>query len=276
MRTSRATIVLSAIDGQPPKPSSAATAPSCAWPPRDSVGSSQCSAIGRPSGRAYCRARRSSPALHTGRPSSVNPAAPRSARSPSSASCSPCWPTRHAGQEADAHDGLLARPLERGLEHRRRCRSPGRCWASRGRRSSRRRPPRGCPSPGPPSTPGRAPAGARAGRRRPAARPARRRRPPPPRAAPRRRRRWRRCGRRAPAGRGARRAPRRGRRRRAPRITRSAAGRRALRERAGHQATPAAAVAARRDGARSVVGPRDQVVEHGHAHHQPGLHLRAR
>ncbi len=41
----------------------------------------------------YSSARRISPAVATGRPSSVNAAAPASASSPISVSCPPCWPT---------------------------------------------------------------------------------------------------------------------------------------------------------------------------------------
>ena len=86
---SRATISVSAMPGQAPRPSFAEMAPSCMWPPLVRVGSSSCSAIGRFSGRAYCRARRISRALAIGEPSSVKPAAPRAARSRISVSDSP-------------------------------------------------------------------------------------------------------------------------------------------------------------------------------------------
>ena len=60
--SSRATPRLSPSDGQPPRPSSAETAPMCMWPPRVSVGSSQCSASRRPVIALYSSARRIRPA----------------------------------------------------------------------------------------------------------------------------------------------------------------------------------------------------------------------
>ena len=56
------------------------------------LGSSQCTATVRAATAAYCSARRITPADATGRPSSVNPAAPRSASSPISVSSPPSWP----------------------------------------------------------------------------------------------------------------------------------------------------------------------------------------
>ena len=74
------------------KPSSAETTPSCMWPPRVSVGSSQWTATRRPATGLYCSARRIRPGETTGRPSSVNPAAPASASSPISVSSAPACP----------------------------------------------------------------------------------------------------------------------------------------------------------------------------------------
>ena len=73
-------------------PSSADTAPSCIAPPADSVGSSSWRAIGSPASRWYWSAWRNTPALVTGRPSSVKPTAPAAARSAISVSPSPFWP----------------------------------------------------------------------------------------------------------------------------------------------------------------------------------------
>ncbi len=50
---SRAIIVDSEIEGTPPIPSAAETAPSCIEPPAESSGSSSCSAIGRSTRRWY-------------------------------------------------------------------------------------------------------------------------------------------------------------------------------------------------------------------------------
>ena len=61
-------------------------------PARESVGSSQWSASGLPVTSAYWSALRSSAAETTGRPSSVNAAAPASPSSPSSVSSSPSSP----------------------------------------------------------------------------------------------------------------------------------------------------------------------------------------
>ena len=61
----------------------------CMWPPCVRLGSSQWSASGRPVIALYSSARRISPAVATGRPSSVNAAAPASASSPISVSCAP-------------------------------------------------------------------------------------------------------------------------------------------------------------------------------------------
>ena len=118
------------------------------------------------------------------------------------------------GQEADG-DARLARGARAASAAAARSRSRGRCWASRSRRRSRPRRRRGCRCRGPPCAPGRACAGARAGRRTPGSR---RRRPSPSisssspasaRACPRRR--ARRSRPRARARRGARRCARAGR-----------------------------------------------------------------
>ena len=55
---------LSPSDGQPPRPSSAETAPLCMWPPRVSVGSSQWRARRRPVIALYWSARRIRPGEH--------------------------------------------------------------------------------------------------------------------------------------------------------------------------------------------------------------------
>jgi hypothetical protein len=69
------------------------TGPSCMTPPAESLSSSSWSTSGRPVTRWYWSARRSTCASHTGRPSSEKPAAPASASSPCSVSCSPASPT---------------------------------------------------------------------------------------------------------------------------------------------------------------------------------------
>ena len=116
---SRSTITDSAIDGYAVKPSSAATAPSCTCPPRESVGSSQWSASGRPVIDAYCSARRIIPADETGTPSSENATAPASASSPISVSSSPDWPRviaarKPTGTRASLFAGLDERAERRG------------------------------------------------------------------------------------------------------------------------------------------------------------------
>ena len=118
--SSRATQRLSPSDGQPPSPSSAETAPMCMCPPRVSVGSSQWSASGRPVIALYSSARRISPAVATGRPSSVNAAAPASASSPISVSCVPVLAHRDRGREPDRDLGLVlgARPAARAGRRR--------------------------------------------------------------------------------------------------------------------------------------------------------------
>ena len=110
-------MTLSPIDGQPPKPSSALVAPSCMWPPRVSVFSSQWSAIGGPAAALYWSARRRSPGDMTGWPSSEKPAAPASASSTISVSSAPAWPFVIAAEEPDRHLGLAPRPLDERAEH---------------------------------------------------------------------------------------------------------------------------------------------------------------
>ena len=104
----------------PAIPSAALTAPSCIAPPRESVGSSSCSASTPPHRRWYCSALRSMPALATGLPSSVKPSAPCSLSSAISVSCSPPRPARDRGEEPDRDAGLAARGLAQRAEQRRR------------------------------------------------------------------------------------------------------------------------------------------------------------
>ena len=69
------------------------------WPPRESVGSSQCTASGRSVIDAYWSARHMSAVATTGRPSSVNPTAPSSASSPISVSSEPFCPLEIAARK---------------------------------------------------------------------------------------------------------------------------------------------------------------------------------
>ena len=117
----------------------------CIWPPRVSVGSSQWSARRRPVIALYSSARRISPAVATGRPSSVNAAAPASASSPISVSCVPSWPTVIAAVNPTGICGLLLGARPQAAQHVGRVDDRDRCSASRGSRSSRRRPRRRCP-----------------------------------------------------------------------------------------------------------------------------------
>ena len=102
----------------------AETAPSCIAEPRVSERSSQCSESTRPVIEAYWSARRRRPALSTGRPSSEKPTAPASASAPSSASCSPRWPSEIAPRKPTATAASLAARScsacmsERGVDHR--------------------------------------------------------------------------------------------------------------------------------------------------------------
>jgi hypothetical protein len=92
MAASRAIVVDSETEGIPLRPSSAETAPSCIAPSPDSDGSSSWSASVRPASFWYWSALRSTPALRTGRPSSVKAKAPESASSAISVSSVPFWP----------------------------------------------------------------------------------------------------------------------------------------------------------------------------------------
>ena len=80
------TMISSASDGMPLRPSRALTIPSFIAPPAASVGSSQWSATGMPNVRAYSSAVRMRCALATGRPSSLTATAPAPTISPNSAS----------------------------------------------------------------------------------------------------------------------------------------------------------------------------------------------
>ena len=73
-------------------PARAETSPSCMAPPSESPRSSQCWITVSPSPRAYSSARRISPPLLTGRPSSETATQPASFSSPISARHSPASP----------------------------------------------------------------------------------------------------------------------------------------------------------------------------------------
>ena len=110
--------------GSPPRSASRRSrarprrAPSCMWPPRVSVGSSQWTASGRFATAPYWSARRIRPGETTGRPSSEKPAAPASASSPISVSSRAGLALRDRGEEADRHLrvglGLLGERAEHG------------------------------------------------------------------------------------------------------------------------------------------------------------------
>ena len=74
------------------RPTAADTSPSWIWPSRDSVVSSQCSAMRRPVTAPYWSARRIRPGDETGTPSSLKPAAPPVASSAISVSSAPRCP----------------------------------------------------------------------------------------------------------------------------------------------------------------------------------------
>ena len=113
-------------------------------PPRVSVGSSQWSASGRPVIAAVLERAAHQPGVATGRPSSVNAAAPASASSAISVSCAPAWPFVIAAEEPDRDLRLRARASRQRAAGRRPSRRPARCSASRGSRSSRPRRRRRC------------------------------------------------------------------------------------------------------------------------------------
>ena len=155
--------------GIPAMPSSALTSPSCIAPRPLSDGSSSWRASTPPHRRWYCSALRSIPARDD-RLAVVGEAERARARAarPSRSAPRRAGPRVIDGQEADGH-ARVARPRRRAASAGRApSRPPGRCSASPRPRRSRRRPPRACRSRGPPCAPGRACAGARAGRRRPA------------------------------------------------------------------------------------------------------------
>ena len=152
--------------------------PRASRPGPTATGSSSWSASSRPARRWYWSAWRITPAERTGRPSSVKPAAPASASSAISVSCSPLLADGDRGQEAGRDARLGAGALAQRAQHRRRVHHRVACWAGRGSRRSRRPPRRACRSRCPPRPRGRACAGARAGRRRRGRRAGPRRRPP--------------------------------------------------------------------------------------------------
>ena len=114
---SRATIRLSPSDGQPPRPSSAETAPMCMCPPGSAIGSSQWTASSRPVIALYSSARRITPArrdgpavVGEGRRAGVGELAHLGrAREPS-------CPFVMRGHEADRHLGLLLGPGPQAAE----------------------------------------------------------------------------------------------------------------------------------------------------------------
>ena len=104
-------------------PSAALTAPSFIEPPRESVGSSSCSASTPPHRRWYCSALRSIPALRTGVPSSVKPSAPSAPQLGHLGQLLALQAARDRGEEADGHarlarGGVAQRAQQRrGVEH---------------------------------------------------------------------------------------------------------------------------------------------------------------
>ena len=62
-----------------------------------------------------------------------------------SASCSPAWPAEMAARKPTRHDAPRPPRARAAPRAPARCRPPARCWASRARRSSRRRPRRAVP-----------------------------------------------------------------------------------------------------------------------------------
>ena len=156
--------------GCPPGRARAETAPSCITPSRDSAGSSSCSAITPPHRRWYWSALRSIPAETTGLPSSVKPSAPASRSA------------GHLGQllALQAAGDRARNPTGTRASRRARSTSDPRIAASSttgsvfGIAMTAQKPPaprrRRAACRGPPCTPGRACAGARAGRRTPGTR----------------------------------------------------------------------------------------------------------
>ena len=102
------------------KPSSAETAPSCIWPSRESVVSSQWSAIRRPVIGAVLQRAPHQPGDATGMPSSVKPAAPASASSPISVSSAPDWPFVIAARKPTGISASACALLDERAERRRR------------------------------------------------------------------------------------------------------------------------------------------------------------
>ena len=247
------------------------TSPSCMTPRPESVGSSSCRHRIRPASRWYCSALRRMPARWTGL--AVVGEAERAG----------VGQLGHLGQrlaveaagdrghEADGDAGLAAGRLAQASAAPARSRRPGRCWASRRPRRSRRRRRRGCRSRGPPCAPGRACAGARAGRRSPGTgggprrrgprrRPARRASPGAPISAISPSRTSTSCGASMPS---------RGSSTWAPRISRSAAGWTRWSRRLMRAPPPCIAAAVRRGAARQ------QLVEHRHPDDDAGGDLLA-
>ena len=89
------------------------------WPPRESVGSSQCTAIGRSVIDAYWSARHMREVATTGRPSSVNPTAPSSASSPISVSSEPSCPLEIAARKPTCTSASVVSLLDERTQHRR-------------------------------------------------------------------------------------------------------------------------------------------------------------
>ena len=166
---SRATIKLSPREGQPPSPSSAATAAGVAHV-RHASATAPRKATDDQSGpliALYWSARRITPAAATGRPSSVKPTAPASA-SAGPSSVSSCAVEALCDAAKEAHRKCAVPPPQRAREGHGGClRRPRQapCWVSQGWRSSRPQPQRLFPTQVSPRPLGRACADARAGRR---------------------------------------------------------------------------------------------------------------
>ena len=143
-----------------PRPRASRRRPTATGPPRAGASTP-------PHRRWYWSALRSIPARTTGLPSSVKPSAPASRELGHLRQRVALEPARDRGAGSRPARAPRGGRPRAGCAARARSRPSGPCWASPRRRRSRRPRPRGCPSRGPPCAPGRACAGARAGRRSP-------------------------------------------------------------------------------------------------------------
>ena len=114
---SRSIIADSATDGQPARPSSADTAPSCICPSRERDGSSSCSGSRRPVTTLYCSARCNRPADDNGSAVVGEPGGPGVGELGHLGQLLAAQALRDRRHEADGHHRLLPRRFDQRAEH---------------------------------------------------------------------------------------------------------------------------------------------------------------